>query len=207
MSLLTSAFGTPTQVPDIAENRTQNSRPNYPPDAIVDSIEPECNTLIPLASPTSPLQETDTPNKPSASKDNTRTQRTTRSEPVQMREPVSTLKWRYISPRRTNPVVRPTSATPRRALTPSSETISEPPNPPTLDRTAASFDRHEWHGQTTYTSLSPKLRELDPIYGNDSRILDFTDERPMAPHNQTDVEVIPTQGDTEIPAVARQRGR
>jgi hypothetical protein len=185
MSLLTSAFSTPSQIWNIAAEEAQGGRSMPSADSIVESIEAQCGLPFPpLASPTSPHQEVPVPNKRSVSKEKDRMQRSTRRPSVPMRDPSPSLAWRYISPRQECPAVRQPSAMAHRAHSPSPAITGERQKNPTLNQNAVLFNQLESHGQTSYTSRSPELKPLDLRYYEDADILQFTDERPMAPNAQ-----------------------
>jgi len=96
-----------------------------------------------------------------------------------------------------------------RAHTPFTEMASERQRSPALDQKTVLFDRLESHGQTTYTSQSQKLMELDPRRLVDAEILNFADERPMSPIYRTEpiTKPIPLQGDPDISVRTIQAGR
>jgi hypothetical protein len=203
MSLLTSGCS-------VTGNEAQDDRKPVPEDAIVQSTEVPYDAPIPLVAPLPPPdQEVSTPTQTSASEEKTPIQRYTRPELIRMgRAPESSLgQWLYVPLSMTHSTARVPSAMAHRAHTPSPEIANERARTPTPDQTAVLFDKNPSHGMSTYSSEPPELMELNPEDYEDSKILEFAWERPMAPNWRIDVNCPPRQGDTWSTAVAIQKGK
>jgi hypothetical protein len=203
MSLLTSGFS-------VAGNEGQDDRIPVPEDAIVQSTEVPYDAPIPLLAPLSPPdQEASIPIHPSASGGSNHIQRYTRPDLIRMsRAPDSSLgQWMYVPLSMTHSTARVPSAMAHRAHTPSPEIANERARTPTPDQTAVLFGQHELHGMSTYSSEPPELMELNPEDYEDSKILEFAWERPMAPNWRIDVNCPPRQGDTWSTFQAIQKGK
>lgn len=206
MSLLTSSSrfrpSTPSQAKDVAGNQAQDDQPRCPADSIVESTEAPCDSPAPTLAPLPPEhQVADITAESSASNENKQILRYVRPDALPMVEPASSLRYIYTPLRLTHPDVRPPSAMEHRTRLPSPDIKT-----PILGQNAALFGRLESHGKSTYTSEPPQLEELDPRDPQDEDILQFSDERPMAPNRRLDVDRLQGRGQPTSTVRAVQKG-